>query len=118
MRPLSGSCVTCRSLMTCPTVDVSVSSAEAVRPHLDALADVAGLELQIDALHLVDVQLNVGLDRELEACLLGSDEIVPDRQQRHDVAADIAGRRLTRETGLLAGDDHLDALDHGAAAYR
>ena len=31
------------------------------------LADVAGLELQIDALHLVDVQLDVGLDGELEA---------------------------------------------------
>ena len=38
-----------------------------IRPHLDPLADVARLELQIDALHLVDVQLNVGLDRELEA---------------------------------------------------
>ena len=50
----------------------------------------------------------------LKPDLLGGDQIDPDRQQRHGVAADIAGRRLTRETGLLAGDDHLDAWHHGA----
>jgi hypothetical protein len=86
-----------------------------IRPHFDPLTDIARFELEIDALHLVDVQLDVGLHRELEPFPLGSDEIIADGQQRHDIVADVAGCRLTGETGLLAGDDHLDARHHGAA---
>ena len=66
---------------------------DGVRLDFDRLGDVARLELQIDALDLIDVELDVGAQRDLEACLLGGDNIVADGQQRHDVVSLVVGRR-------------------------
>ena len=115
LRPFSGSSVTCFSVMTWPTLALSVSSVDGIGFHFDRLADVAGLQLQVDALDLIDVQLHVGPHGDLEAGLLRRDEVDADRKQRHRERALIVGVRLARQPCLLVGDRDLDLRHHRTA---
>ena len=95
MRPLSGSSVTCFSVITWPMPAVSLSSATD-RPTTStvSLSDPE-LHRQIDAQDLIDFEL-VGRRRgQLEALFLRRDQIGADRQQRNGVRAPSIGGRLT-----------------------
>ena len=49
--------------MVWPMLALPLSSATAAALHFDGLAHVASLELQIDALDLIDVERHVGAER-------------------------------------------------------
>ena len=52
---------------------------------------------------------------DLEAGLLGRDEVAADGKQRDDVVALLVGRRDARQAGVLVRDRDLDLPHHGTA---
>ena len=83
--------------------------------HFHPLGNIAGLELEVHALNLVHVELDVRENRQLEPRLLGGDDVCASRQERHDIGAVVASRCFARESGLRVGNDDFD-LRHDAAA--
>ena len=85
LRPLSGSSVTCFSVIVWPTEALAVSSASAFDLDFDGLGHVPGRQQHVDSLDLVDRQRDLRMDRRLEPCLFPRDHVDADREQRNDV---------------------------------